>query len=217
MPHHPAEASRVERVRQPHAAILTDVSGRHRDGHFIRRRPQPVVGSHGGVAADRIGVPDLSADQGLAAPGSWNALQAMFDAVRSGLVGRPVAVGSARSRVAFTLTSLEATVGHMAAAAGQVDDVSLSAENCTWRSFQFVKVSARLGNFHTRFRSRPLLVSAPVDVSAVLTGDALDEVLAKLAPAYRCEITDEGNCDCGGRAVLVGGTCRFCQPSNMEP
>ena len=135
---------------------------------------------------------DLSADQGLAAPSSWNALQTMFDALRSGLVGRPVAVGSGESRVAFTITSLEATVGHMAAAAGQVDDVSLDAKDVSWRSYRFAHVSASLGNVHTRFRSRPLLVSAPIDGSAVLTAEALNEVLARVAPLFKCEITPAG-------------------------
>ena len=135
----------------------------------------------------------LGTDEGRAVPGSWNALQAAFDAVRSRMVGRPVAVGSGANRIAFTLTSLDATVGHMAAASGQVDDVSLTAKDVTWRSFRFTKVAVRLGNFHTRFRTRPVLVSAPVDVSAALTGEALDTVLAKLAPAYRCEITGNGD------------------------
>ena len=136
---------------------------------------------------------DLAPDQGRAAPSSWNALQAMFDAVRARLVGDPVAFGSGENRVTFTLTSLEATVSHMAAAAGQADGVSLSAEDFTWRSFHFIKASARFGNFHTRFRSRPVLVSAPIDVSATLTGEALNEVLARAAPTFSCEITDAGD------------------------
>lgn len=136
---------------------------------------------------------DLSADQKLALPGSWNSLQAMFDAVRSGLVGHPVALGSGENRVAFTLTSLEASVSHMAAASGQVDDVSLSVEDFTWRSFNCAKVSARLGNFHTRLRSRPILVAAPIDVTAVLTGRALDAVFVRHAPRFQCEITQAGD------------------------
>lgn len=135
---------------------------------------------------------DLSIDHGLAVPGSWNALQATFEAVRSGLVGRPVVLGSEENRVAFTLTSLDASVGHMAAAAGQVDDVCLEAEDVTWRSLHFVKVSSRLGNVHTRLRSRPLLVSAPIDVTAVLSAEAVDALVSKAAPAFKCEITESG-------------------------
>jgi len=133
------------------------------------------------------------AEHGRAAPGSWNALQAMFDAVRSNLVGNRVAIGSDENRFAFTLRSLEASVGPLAAASGQVDDVSLRAEDFTWRSFQCARVLARLGNFHTRLRSRPILVSAPIDVTAVLTGPALNAVFVKYVPHFRCEITPTGD------------------------
>jgi hypothetical protein len=81
----------------------------------------------------------------------------------------------------------------MAAASGQVDDVSLRAVDFTWRSLQCSRISARLGNFHTRLRSRPILVCSPIDVTAVLTGGALNEVLVKYAPQYRCEITPTGD------------------------
>ena len=117
----------------------------------------------------------------------------MFDAVRSNLVGNRVAIGAGENRVAFTLRSLEASVGPLAAASGQVDDVSLRAEDFTWRSFQCARVSARLGNFHTRLRSRPILVSAPIDVTAVLTGPALNAVFVKYVPRFRCQITPKGD------------------------
>ena len=115
-----------------------------------------------------------------------------MDGLRAGLVGRPMAVGRGERRVAFTLTSLEATVGHLAAAAGQADDVRLVAENVGFRSYQFASVSARLGNVHTRLRAKPVLVSAPIDVSLVLTGEGLREALANLVPAVRFEIDDSG-------------------------
>lgn len=135
---------------------------------------------------------DLAAEEGLPVWGSRNALEVLLDGLRAGLVGRPVVVGTGASRVAFTLSSLQASVGHMAAAAGQADDVALSAENVDWRSYQFVSVSARLSNVHTRFRAMPLLVSAPIDVSLVMTGEGLSALLAKLAPAVKFEITDSG-------------------------
>ena len=135
---------------------------------------------------------DLAADQWLPAWGSRNALQALLDGLRAGLVGRPVVVGSGTSRVAFTLSSLEASVGHLAAAAGQADDVALCAENVDWRSYEFVSVTARLSNVHTRFRARPVLVSAPIDVSLVMKGDRLSALLAKIVPAVDVEITDSG-------------------------
>ena len=140
----------------------------------------------------QVGVPfaDLAAGQGPLSMGSRNALQVLLDGLRAGLVGRPVVVGAGASRVAFTLTSLEASVGHLAAASGQADDVELSAENVEWRAYQFVSVTARLSNVHTRFRARPVLVAAPIDLSLVVTGERLSAWLAHIVPALEFEITD---------------------------
>ena len=128
------------------------------------------------------------------APFMWagrNPLQALLHGLRAGLIGRSVAVGSGPSRVAFTLSSLEASVGHLAAAAAQADDVSLSAANVEWRTYQFVTVSARLHNVHTRFRAKPVLVSAPLDVSVVMTGARLTSLLAEFVPSLSIVMADE--------------------------
>ncbi len=138
-----------------------------------------------------LGVP-LAADQGTPAWGARNALQLLVDGLRKGLVGRPVAFGAGPSRVAFTLSSLEASVGHLAAAAGQADDVSLAAENVEWRSYQFASMNARLHNVHTRFRHRPVLVAAPVDVSLVLTEEVVSALMRKHVPAVTSEIAESG-------------------------
>jgi len=142
----------------------------------------------------QVGKPlaDLTAAPWLAAWQSKSAIQALLDGVRAGLVGRPVVIGAGAGRVAFTLSSLVATVGHLAAASGQADDVSLSAENVEFRTYQFASVSAHLYNVHTRFRAKPLLVSAPVDVSLTISGERLTRVLADHLRAVRFEISDAG-------------------------
>jgi hypothetical protein len=124
--------------------------------------------------------------------GSRNALQALVDGLRAGLVGRPVVVGKGPKRVAFTLSTLEATVGHLAAAAGQADDVTVTAEDVEFRSYKLESVRASLHNVHTRLRARSVLVAAPIDVSLKLAGDQVSEFLAGLAPSVTFEITDAG-------------------------
>jgi hypothetical protein len=133
-----------------------------------------------------------AADQEFPGWDSRNALQALVDGLRAGLVGRPVVWGSGESRVAFTLSSLEASIENMAAVSGQADDVRLSAENIDWRSYHFVSVKARLGNVHTRFRPGPTLVAAPIDVSLVMSGEAANALVAQIIPAVSLEITDTG-------------------------
>jgi len=135
---------------------------------------------------------DLTAEQWRAAWQSKSALQPLLDGVRAGLVGRPVVIGAGTNRVAFTLSSLEATVGQMAAASGQADDVRLSAEDIEFRRYQFASVSAQLYNVHSRLRARALLVSAPIDVSLTMTGERLTTMLADHVPAVRIEISDAG-------------------------
>jgi len=135
---------------------------------------------------------DLTAEQWRAAWESKSALQSLLDGVRAGLVGRPVVVGSGAGRVALTLSSLEATIGQMAAASGQADDVRLSAENIEFRTYQFASGSAQFHNVHCRLRSRALVVAAPVDVSLTITGHRLTALLADRVPAVRVEISEAG-------------------------
>lgn len=125
-------------------------------------------------------------------PAWWNVPQTLFDLLRSRLVGKAVTFGDGQNAVSFTLTSLEASVGQVAAASGQVDDVSLAAVEVLWRSVPFERISLSLGNYHTRIRARPVVVAAPVDVSAVLTERAVADLLARVTPAWGCEITEGG-------------------------
>ncbi len=129
----------------------------------------------------------------LLLPGAWwNLPQALFDALRSRLVGKAVSFGEGESALAFTLTSLEGSVGPAAGVSGQLDDVSLHAERVEWRRAQFERVVVRFANYHTRPVPRPVVVAAPVDVSAVMTSDALTGVLARVAPSWCCEVADHG-------------------------
>ena len=125
-------------------------------------------------------------------PAQWNLPQTLLDLLRSRLVGRAVSFGEGRDAVAFTLTSLEASVDQVAAVSGQVDDVQLGAEGVTWRGVRFERVIVRLRNYHTRVRARPVVVAAPVDVTAVLSSETLDAVLARVAPSWSCEVTTGG-------------------------
>ena len=137
-------------------------------------------------------IADLTADQWRAAWPSKSALQVLLDGVRAGMVGRPAVIGAGANRVAFTLSSLETTIGHMAAASGQADDLRLSAENVEFRHYQFASVSAQFYNVHSRLRARALLVSAPIDVSLTMTGQRLTTLLAGHVRAVRVEISDAG-------------------------
>jgi hypothetical protein len=135
---------------------------------------------------------ELAADEGLPMWGTRAPLQALLDGVRSSLVGRPLVMGAEDRRVALTLTSLDASLDPVAAAVGQVEDVTLAAENVQWRTYQFTAASATLRNVHTRWGARPLLVCAPVDLTMSMAGERLASMLVERTSSVQLDISDEG-------------------------
>jgi hypothetical protein len=135
---------------------------------------------------------DLAGEEAWPMWGSRTTLQALLDAVRTRLVGRPVDVGTGENRVTFILSSIEANLSPIATAAGQTDDVTLTARDLEWRSVRVPTVSATLRNIHTRMGTRPTLVCAPVDVSAQVTGDGLRTLLEKRHPRLGLEVMGDG-------------------------
>jgi hypothetical protein len=99
----------------------------------------------------------------------------------------PVGAG----RLAFTLSTLEGRADPMAAASGQLDEVRVEAQQVSWESYRFARVSAHLRNVHTRMRSGPVVVSAPVDVRVVVEAEAASALLQTAMPAVHVEITDD--------------------------
>ena len=120
------------------------------------------------------------------------AVTALVDQLRTALVGRPVTLGTGDRQVSFTLTSLEGRADPMAAASGQIDDVSVAAVHVAWQSYRFDSVTARLANVHTRFRALPVLVSAPIDVTVVLASEEARRLVGRTASPVDLEITEHG-------------------------
>lgn len=121
---------------------------------------------------------DLRGFEEWATWGSRNVLEALFESVRSGLIGRRVDMGVGDGRLSFTLSALDARLDPMATAAGQADDVSLTAEGVEWSGMQFAEVTATLSNVHTRPGIRPSLVCAPVDLAVLVSSEQVASVLA---------------------------------------
>jgi len=131
---------------------------------------------------------DLLAFEELSTWGSRTAFDAMFQSVRSGIVGRRVEVGRGKGRVALTVSSLEDKLDPVATTAGQADDVTLTAVEVEWSDYRFTQVHAALGNVHTRLGSSPTLVAAPIDVSVAMSDVQMSELLATRTPslAFTC-------------------------------
>jgi hypothetical protein len=124
--------------------------------------------------------------------GPRTAMEALLESVRSGLIGRRITTGRGDSRLSFTLSALDARLDPMATAAGQADDVSLSAQDVEWSGMQFATATATLSNVHTRVGSRLSLVCAPVDLTLAASGEQVDSVLAKYCAKVTASCVDAG-------------------------
>jgi hypothetical protein len=135
---------------------------------------------------------DIPGFEELSNWGPRTALEALLESVRSGLIGRRITTGSGGSRLSFTLSALDARLEPMATAAGQADDVSLSACDVEWSGMQFATATATLNNVHTRVGSRPSLVCAPVDLILAATDEQVDSALAKYYAKVTASCIDAG-------------------------
>ncbi len=132
-------------------------------------------------------LPDMRAYQDFATWAPRSALEAMIDAVRSGLVGRRLELTAGGRPLRLTLSDIDATLDPIGASAGQVDHLALAAEEIEFDGLSFVEGAARLGNVHTRIGSQPALVCAPVDVSVELSTDQAALLLERFVPAVDME------------------------------
>jgi hypothetical protein len=135
---------------------------------------------------------DLRAFEDLSTWGSRTAFDALFESVRSGLVGRRVEIGQGKGRVALTLSSLDAKLDPVATTAGQADDVILTAVDVEWSGYRFTEARAALGNVHTRLGRRPSLVTAPIELSLSLSEVQMSELLATRMPRLAFTCRDPG-------------------------
>jgi hypothetical protein len=128
--------------------------------------------------------------QELSTWGTRTAMEVLLERVRAGLIGRRVDLQLGDSRLSFTLSALDARLDAMGAAAGQADDVALTAEDVEWSGMQFAVVTGTLKNVHLRPGSSPSLVCAPVDLVATLSDDQLHSVLAARTARVAATCTD---------------------------
>jgi hypothetical protein len=135
---------------------------------------------------------ELRGFEDLSTWGSRTALEVLFENVRSGLVDRRVETLAGDSRLAFTLSALDARLDPLATAVGQADDVSVEAKDVEWSGVHFAAVTAALNNVHTRVGTRPALVCAPVDLTAVVTIAQAISYIERSLPRVTASCVDEG-------------------------
>ena len=80
----------------------------------------------------------------------------------------------------------------MATAVGQADDVVLAAQDVEWSGIHFDRVTATLDNVHTRVGTRPVLVCAPVELTAVIASEQAVSYLTTRLPRVTADCVDRG-------------------------
>jgi hypothetical protein len=155
------------------------------------RQVAPVASHMAGQWAD-IARPLAASAGGLGAAGARTALQGLLDVVRSRLVGRRLALGTAEQPLRLRLVDVNVEVDPVLLAAGQVDRAAVVVEDVEWGDLRFRSARAELRNVHTRPGSRPVLVAAPVEIEAVLPEEWLTGHVARRSPKVSVEITAAG-------------------------
>jgi hypothetical protein len=77
-------------------------------------------------------------------------------------------------------------------AAGQLDDVRITATEIDWESGQFERAEAVLRNVHVRPGAPPMVVAAPVELSLDVPTAAIDDLFLLAVPKLSGEVGDDG-------------------------
>ena len=138
-------------------------------------------------------MPDVSLFQEYAAWGPRSTLELVVEAVRARLVGRRIDTAARGGGLSFTLSALDAKLDPVGLTAGQAHDVAVTAENVEYVGTSIERVTARLRNLHTRMGSQPTLVSAPVDLTIVMSIAEAGQVVERYIPWLEVSCVDAGN------------------------
>jgi hypothetical protein len=127
------------------------------------------------------GLPSVSA--GAAAP-----YRTLFTTLKRLLVGREIRVRVDHRDIALTVTEFDSPLDPLGLAVGQLGEVLLAARDMRWDQHRFDHVTAVLHNVHVP----PLLLAAPVELSAAVSAELFDAVLRQAAPQLCGELRADG-------------------------
>ncbi len=128
----------------------------------------------------------------LGSLGAKTGLQVLLEVARSRLVGRRLELGTDERPLQLTLCSIDMHLDPVLLTLGQSDRAALVAQDVEWGDLRFRSAHAELHNLHTRPGTHPLLVSAPVDIEAVMPVEWLAERLARRTSRVALEVTESG-------------------------
>jgi len=126
-----------------------------------------------------------------AANPNFGLLDKLVSLLRSRLLNRQLTVHTQQGELTLTLTELDIALDSAALSTGQLDDITVTAEDICWRDLRFQRVVATLHNPSLRPGRPTELVAAPIDLRVTLAEDQLADLLARFRPELLLEVTPE--------------------------
>lgn len=117
----------------------------------------------------------------------------LFMTLQHLLVGKELTVRMKENDLELTVTEFDSPLDPRELAAGQFGEVRFGAKDVRWDEHCFDDLTAVLSNVHVRPGVPPVLVAAPVQLSATLSAESLFELVDRAVPAIRGELRDDGS------------------------
>lgn len=124
--------------------------------------------------------------------GAAAAYRTLFVTMRRLLVGRRLTVRLDDGDLTMTVSEFESRLDMRGLSVGQLNDVTLEADNIQWRTSSFDHATVVLHNVHMKPTSPPVLVAAPVDLTLEVPATALDDFFRWVAPRFSGDIGADG-------------------------
>nr|HRD14233.1 hypothetical protein [Mycobacterium sp.] len=124
--------------------------------------------------------------------GAAVAYRTLFMTLRRLVVGRTLTINADAGDITLTVTEFESRLDVRRLAVGQLNDVHLTASDVRWEDRRFDEARLVLRNVHLRPGVPPVLVAAPVDVTLVMSSNALDDLLRFAFPRLGGHVDDDG-------------------------
>lgn len=124
--------------------------------------------------------------------GAAVAYHTLFTTLRRLVVGRTLTAHVDSGALSLTVTELDSGLDLRRLAVGQLNDVRVGVTDICWEGRRFERADVVLHNVHLRPGVPPMLVAAPVTVTAAVSTHAFDEVFGAAVPRWSGHVDDDG-------------------------
>ena len=124
--------------------------------------------------------------------GAAAAYRTLFFTVRRLVLGRRLTVRLDDGDLTMTVTTVDSRLDVGGLAVGQLNDVTVAAENVVWRTSRFECARVVLHNVYVKPGVPPVLTAAPVEVAVDVPSAALGLLFRTAAPRLSGEVSADG-------------------------